>query len=100
MAGSHTAGSAFHVTESRCSRGRDPSQGRGDVPPPGLLRYWSSVLGRAGYGHVLDQRRRADGEKPVINRPISDDPRVRDQVVQPHRLDDYDNLAGRGAPEC
>ena len=49
--------------------------------------------------HVLDQRRRADGEKPVINRPISDDPRVRDQVVLPHRLDDYDNLAGRGAPE-
>ena len=49
--------------------------------------------------HVLDQRRRADGEKPVIHRPISDDPRVRDQVVQPHRLDDYDNLAGRGAPE-
>jgi hypothetical protein len=46
--------------------------------------------------HVLDQRRRADGHKPVILPALSDDPRVRDQIVQPHRLDDYDNLAARG----
>jgi transposase len=46
--------------------------------------------------HVLDQRRRASGEKPVIIPALSDDPRVRDQFVQPHRLDDYDNLAARG----
>jgi hypothetical protein len=45
--------------------------------------------------HVLDQRRRADGEKPVMPPALSADPRVRDQVVQPHRLDDYDNLAAR-----
>jgi transposase len=46
--------------------------------------------------HVLDQRRRADGQKPVIIVALPDDPRVRDQVVHPHRLDDYDNLAARG----
>ena len=49
--------------------------------------------------HVLDQRRRAEGQKPIILAALSDDPRVRDQVVQPHRLDDYDNLATRGATE-
>jgi transposase len=49
--------------------------------------------------HLLDQRRRADGKKPVVIPPVSDDPRVRDQVVQPHRLDDYDNLAGGSATE-
>jgi hypothetical protein len=49
--------------------------------------------------HVLDQRRRADGHKPVILSALSDDPRVRDQIVQPHRLDDYDNLAARGVTD-
>ena len=45
--------------------------------------------------HVLDQRRRADGAKPIISIALPDDPRVRDQVVHPHRLDAYDNLAAR-----
>ena len=45
--------------------------------------------------HVLDQRRRADGQRPILPPALSVDPRVRDQVVQPHRLDDYDNLASR-----
>jgi transposase len=49
--------------------------------------------------HVLDQRRRAEGARPVITVAISDDPRVRDQVVHPHRLEPYDNLASRGAEE-
>jgi transposase len=49
--------------------------------------------------HVLDQRRRADGHKPVILPALSDDPRVRDQIVQPHRLADYDNLAARGVTD-
>ena len=30
---------------------------------------------------------------------LPDDPRVRDQVVHPHRLDAYDNLAARAAKE-
>lgn len=45
--------------------------------------------------HVLDQRRRAAGVKPTILLAPFDDPRVRDQVVEPHRLDEYDNLASR-----
>jgi hypothetical protein len=45
--------------------------------------------------HVLDQRRRAEGAKPILRPALSDDPRVRDQVVQPHRLDAYDVLATR-----
>lgn len=49
--------------------------------------------------HVLDQRRRADGDKPVIQIALPDAPRVRDLVVEPHRLDDYDNLAGHGRTE-
>ena len=50
--------------------------------------------------HVLDQRRRAEGQKPIILATLSDDPRVRDQVVQPHRLDDYDNLVTRSGTEA
>ena len=43
--------------------------------------------------HVLDQHRRAAGLRPTIGAAVHDDPRVRDQVVEPHRLDDYDRLA-------
>jgi transposase len=50
--------------------------------------------------HVLDQRRRADGQKPAMIIALPDDPRVRDQVVQSHRLDAYDNLAARAAKEA
>ncbi len=45
--------------------------------------------------HVLDQRRRAAGERPSIIVPVSDDPRVRDQIVHAHCLDPYDNLSRR-----
>lgn len=43
--------------------------------------------------HVLDQRRRASGMKPVVDLALPDDPRVRELVVEPHRLDAYDRLA-------
>jgi transposase len=43
--------------------------------------------------HILDQRRRADGELPIIQTMLPDDPRVRDTIVTPHALDDYDVLA-------
>lgn len=43
--------------------------------------------------HVLDQRRRAAGHRPAANVVLSADPRVRDQVVEPHRLEAYDELA-------
>lgn len=42
--------------------------------------------------HVLDQRRRAAGLRPVIGSALSHDARTRDVVVEPHRLEDYDNL--------
>jgi hypothetical protein len=45
--------------------------------------------------HILDQRRRADGQLPPVQTVVSDDPRVRDLVVTPHALGDYDTLAAR-----
>ena len=42
---------------------------------------------------ILDQRRRALGKPPVVATPITGDPRVRDLVVRPHALGDYDNLS-------
>lgn len=42
--------------------------------------------------HVLDQRRRAAGLRPVVASALPNDPRVRDVIVEPHRLDDYDRL--------
>lgn len=50
--------------------------------------------------HVLDQRRRASGIKPVVEIALPDDPRVRDLVVEPHRLDAYDTLAGADRKEA
>jgi transposase len=43
--------------------------------------------------HVLDQRHRAEGHRPAANVVLTDDPRVRDQHVEPHRLEAYDDLA-------
>ena len=42
---------------------------------------------------VLDQRRRALGNPPALALPISPDPRVREMVVKPHDLGDYDNFS-------
>lgn len=47
--------------------------------------------------HVLDQRRRAAGHRPAANVVFSDDPRVRDQFVEHHRLEAYDALASRNS---
>jgi transposase len=43
--------------------------------------------------HILEQRRRATGAPPPIDAALPDDPRVRDTVVIPHALGDYDVLA-------
>lgn len=43
--------------------------------------------------HVLDQRRRARGEKAPLEVVLPDDPRVRDLVVAPRSLASYDRLA-------
>lgn len=39
---------------------------------------------------VLDRRRHARGQRPPLPIALPDDPRVRDLVVTPHRLADYD----------
>lgn len=46
--------------------------------------------------HILEQRRRADGQLPCVQTVLSDDPRVRDTVVTQHALGDYDELAVDG----
>jgi hypothetical protein len=46
---------------------------------------------------VLDQRRRARGAPAPIEVVLPDDPRVRDLVLVPHRLDHYDRLASASA---
>lgn len=45
--------------------------------------------------HILDQRRRATGAPPSIHVMLPDDPRVRETVVTPHALGDYDSLADK-----
>lgn len=42
--------------------------------------------------HILDQRRRARGAPVPLDPLLPDDPRVRDLVIIPHRLDSYDRL--------
>ena len=41
---------------------------------------------------IVDRRRHAEGRPPPIPVALPDDPRVRDVVVKPHRLNTYDNL--------
>jgi hypothetical protein len=45
--------------------------------------------------HILDQRRRATGAPPCIHVMLPDDPRLRETVVTPHALGDYDWLADK-----
>jgi transposase len=39
---------------------------------------------------ILDRNRHARGQKPPLPVALPDDPRVKDLVVKPHRLEDYD----------
>jgi transposase len=39
---------------------------------------------------ILERRAHRRGTRPVLPIPLPDDPRIRDLVVQPHRLADYD----------
>ena len=43
--------------------------------------------------HILDQRSRARGLPAPVDPVLPDDPRVRDLVVTPHALDQYDRIA-------
>jgi hypothetical protein len=42
---------------------------------------------------VLDRRRHARGQPPPVPVALPDDPRLRELVVTPHRLADYDHQA-------
>lgn len=58
------------------------------------------ALAREAYGagsvaHILEQRRRARGLKPVVPVALPDDPRVRNLRVTPHNLESYDALGKR-----
>jgi transposase len=48
--------------------------------------------GAGSVAHILEQRRRAHGQKPHIRVELPRDPRVRDLRVQSHDLGDYDAL--------
>jgi hypothetical protein len=53
----------------------------------------------ASVAHVLDQRRRARRQPPVVDFVLPADPRVRDLRVTPHALSAYDTLLTPPAPD-
>jgi hypothetical protein len=56
--------------------------------------------GAGGIAHLLEQRRRARGQRPPVPVVLPADPRVRDLDVTPHALERYDDLTrlGTAAP--
>ena len=48
--------------------------------------------GAGGIAHLLEQRRRARGQRPAVPVVLPADPRVRDLDVTPHALERYDDL--------
>ena len=57
--------------------------------------------GAGGIAHLLEQRRRARGQRPPVPVTLPDDPRVRDLDVTPHSLERYDELTRLGPrPAC
>jgi hypothetical protein len=51
------------------------------------------AFGAGSIAHVLEQRRRARGERPPMRVELPADPRVRNLRVIPHRLEKYDELS-------
>lgn len=56
------------------------------------------AYGAGSVAHILEQRRRARGLKPVVPVALPDDPRVRDLRVTPHNLESYDAI-GKPNPD-
>jgi transposase len=52
--------------------------------------------GAGGIAHLLEQRRRARGQRPPVPVTLPDDPRVRDLDVTPQPLERYDDLTRIG----
>lgn len=55
------------------------------------------ALGAGSIAHILERRRKSRGHKPPLALPLPDRPGVRDLDVTPHPLEEYDELAQRGA---
>ena len=55
------------------------------------------ALGAGAVAHLLEQRRRARGQRPPIPLVLPDDPRVRELDIPSHPLETYDDL-GTGDP--
>ena len=53
--------------------------------------------GAGGIAHLLEQRRRARGQRPPIPVVLPADPRVRDLDVSSHALESYDDLTDHRA---
>jgi transposase len=49
----------------------------------------------AGVRHLIDAQRNDNGQPPPLPLPLPDDPRLRHQHVQPHRLADYDTVQSK-----
>lgn len=67
---------------------------------PALAQALADVLAAgtahlAAVHHALDRRRHEQGLPPPIAVPLPDDPRLRNLVVRPHALADYDTLIER-----
>jgi hypothetical protein len=70
------------------------------VGAPALEAALTEALARgaisaASVAHVLDQRRRARHQPPLLDLVLPADPRVRDLRVTPHALSAYDTLLTR-----
>jgi transposase len=57
------------------------------------------AISAASVAHVLEQRRRARRQPPVVDFVLPADPRVRDLRVTPHALSAYDTLLAPSTPE-
>lgn len=53
------------------------------------------ACGAGSIAHLLEQRRRARGQRPPVPVILPDDPRVRDLDVPSHSLETYDDLSRR-----
>jgi len=42
--------------------------------------------------HILDRKRHERGQPPPIAVSLPEDPRIRNLVIRPHRLNDYEDL--------
>ncbi len=69
--------------------------GDGEVAAAVKIAIEREAYGAGSIAHIVEQRRRARGERPPMRVELPPDPRVRDLRVTSHRLEDYDGLAQR-----